>query len=192
MPAVAVELADGEREAVVKLEVSKLLHLYLIGGFLENTMQIIVILAFILFCLDIQAASLDKKTGVESGGCQIGASTTEGRQNEYYRCLDIRRKIFSTGNTGSKKEINVRHAMQQSTVILITLTPHGVVKNACIQKSAKLSDGKQLLELVKKSAPFVESKENADLSYLLYFPSLKVESVRWKSTNEGVPWDKGR
>lgn len=159
------------------MKACKLLHLYLRGGLLEELMKNVIILAFILFCLDAQAASLDKKTGVEAGGCQIGASTTKGRQNDYYRCLDIRRKIFSTINADSPKEKIVQSAMRQSAVISITLTPQGFVKSASIQKSAKSSDGTRLLELVKKSAPFVESKENTDLTYLVYFPSLKIEPV---------------
>ena len=155
-------------------------------------MRILVILAFILSCLNAQAASLEKKSGVEAGGCQIGASTTKGRQNEYYRCLDIRRKIFSTGNTDSQKGKIFQNAMRQSAVISITLTPHGSVKSARMQKCAKPSDGTRLLELVKKSAPFVESKEKTDLTYLVYFPSFKIEPVLWKSTNQRSFWNTAR
>jgi hypothetical protein len=122
-------------------------------------------------------------SGVAAGGCRIGASTTLGKQNEFYRCLDVRRKIVlavSAKCTAKQNELLEsqlnRISLNRSLSLCLALTPDGSIADVFVSKSSGSSKiDSKAVSLIKNAGPFIQSIANNNHRYLVHFPSLKVE-----------------
>lgn len=122
-------------------------------------------------------------SGVAAGGCRIGGPTNSGKQNEFYRSLDVRRKIVlavSTKSTAKKNELLesqlTRISLNRSLSLCLVLTPYGSIADVVVSKSSgSIGTDLEAVSLVKNAGPFVQSIANNNHRYLVHFPSLKVE-----------------